>query len=115
VEITAQELNRATLGRQLLLGREALEPGEAVRRVVALQAQHAASPYVALWNRLTGLVAAALRWAGALPEGREIVAVTQAANLASRRLLEAVGMRHEDDIVEFGEKQAVYRRVTGRG
>ncbi|MCF0082370.1 winged helix DNA-binding domain-containing protein [Streptomyces lomondensis] len=54
MEITAQELNRATLGRQLLLGREAMEAGEAVRRVVALQAQHAASPYLALWNRLAG-------------------------------------------------------------
>ncbi|MEU2273041.1 winged helix DNA-binding domain-containing protein [Streptomyces olindensis] len=52
MEITAQELNRATLGRQLLLGREVREAGEAVRRVVALQAQHAASPYLALWNRL---------------------------------------------------------------
>jgi Winged helix DNA-binding domain len=27
---------------------------EAVRRVVALQAQQAASPYLALWNRLAG-------------------------------------------------------------
>ncbi|MET9760791.1 winged helix DNA-binding domain-containing protein [Streptomyces sp. NPDC006372] len=54
MDITAQELNRATLGRQLLLRREALEPAEAVRRVVALQAQHPASPYVALWNRLAG-------------------------------------------------------------
>lgn len=60
MEITAQELNRATLGRQLLLGREAMEPGEAVRRVVALQAQHAASPYLALWNRVAGFDPAGL-------------------------------------------------------
>jgi len=51
--ITARALNRATLGRQLLLGRASLPVAEAVRRVVALQAQHAASPYLALWNRLT--------------------------------------------------------------
>ncbi|WP_043627610.1 winged helix DNA-binding domain-containing protein [Nonomuraea candida] len=51
--ITARELNRSTLARQLLLGREALDVAEAVRRVVALQAQHAASPYLALWNRIT--------------------------------------------------------------
>lgn len=50
---TARELNRATLGRQLLLGREPLGVTEAMRRVVALQAQQAASPYLALWNRLT--------------------------------------------------------------
>jgi hypothetical protein len=52
MDLTARRLNRATLGRQLLLGREPLEVVEAVRRVVALQAQEAASPYIALWNRL---------------------------------------------------------------
>jgi hypothetical protein len=53
--ITARELNRATLARQLLLGREPLGVEDAVRRVVALQAQHPASPHLALWNRLTDL------------------------------------------------------------
>jgi hypothetical protein len=40
------------LGRQLLLRRQSLGVAKAVRRVVALQAQHPASPYLALWNRL---------------------------------------------------------------
>lgn len=53
MKITERELNRASLSRQLLLERESLDVAAAVRRVVALQAQHAASPYVALWNRLT--------------------------------------------------------------
>jgi len=53
VRITAGELNRATLGRQLLSRRESFGVVEAVRRVVALQAQTPASPYLALWNRLT--------------------------------------------------------------
>jgi hypothetical protein len=52
MSITARQLNRATLGRQLLLRREPLSVAEAVRRVVALQAQEPASPYLALWNRL---------------------------------------------------------------
>lgn len=52
MSISARELNRATLGRQLLLRREALDVSDAVRRVVALQAQQPASPYLALWNRL---------------------------------------------------------------
>lgn len=52
--LTARRLNRATLDRQLLLRRERLSVGEGVRRVVALQAQEAASPYLALWNRLSG-------------------------------------------------------------
>ena len=54
MRLTARRLNRATLGRQLLLDRERLDVAGAVRRVVALQAQEAASPYLALWNRLAG-------------------------------------------------------------
>ncbi|MER6125199.1 winged helix DNA-binding domain-containing protein [Streptomyces sp. NPDC001795] len=60
MEITARALNRATLSRQLLLQRQQLDVLEAVRRVVALQAQHPASPYLALWNRLTGFAPADL-------------------------------------------------------
>ena len=50
--VTMRQLNRATLARQLLLGREPLGIIEAVHRVVALQAQEPASPYLALWNRV---------------------------------------------------------------
>ena len=52
--LTSRRLNRATLARQLLLRREPLDVADAVRRVVALQAQHAASPYIGLWNRIAG-------------------------------------------------------------
>ncbi|MFI8357333.1 winged helix DNA-binding domain-containing protein [Streptomyces cyaneofuscatus] len=58
--ITARGLNRSTLARQLLLRREPLDAAEGVRRVVALQAQQPASPYVALWNRLTAFAPAGL-------------------------------------------------------
>ncbi|MFD4695520.1 winged helix DNA-binding domain-containing protein [Streptomyces sp. NPDC058463] len=58
--ITARALNRSTLARQLLLGRESLDVVDAVRRVVALQAQHPASPYLALWNRIGGFDPAGL-------------------------------------------------------
>jgi len=60
MRLTARRLNRATLARQLLLGREPLEVTEGVRRVVALQAQEAASPYLALWNRLASFDPAGL-------------------------------------------------------
>ena len=54
MSLSARELNRATLARQLLLDRSSLSVTDAVRCVVALQAQQPASPYVALWNRLAG-------------------------------------------------------------
>ncbi|HEU4840839.1 MAG TPA: winged helix DNA-binding domain-containing protein [Ilumatobacteraceae bacterium] len=50
--LTPRQLNRATLARQLLLGRQPLNVVDGVRRIVALQAQEAASPYLALWNRI---------------------------------------------------------------
>jgi len=50
--LTAGQLNRATLGRQMLLRRERSGVADAVRRLLALQAQEPASPYLALWNRL---------------------------------------------------------------
>jgi hypothetical protein len=55
VHITGRGLNRATLARQLLLERTDVRVEDAVRQLVALQAQHAPAPYVALWNRILDL------------------------------------------------------------
>jgi len=52
VRLTARRLNRATLARQLLLRREPLDAVAGLTRIVAVQAQEPASPYVALWARL---------------------------------------------------------------
>ena len=52
--MTLRELNRTLLLRQMLLARKRVSAVTAVRRLVALQAQYAPSPYVALWSRVEG-------------------------------------------------------------
>ncbi|MEM7325697.1 MAG: winged helix DNA-binding domain-containing protein [Actinomycetota bacterium] len=49
------QLNRATLQRQLLLRREPATVSDVARRIVALQAQSPPAPYIALWNRIADL------------------------------------------------------------
>jgi|GEM_PF-5717821 len=42
--------------------------------------------------------------------GYELIAKTQMVNLTSKRLLVRLGFQMEDQIVEFGELQAIYRQ-----
>jgi hypothetical protein len=58
--LTQDELNCATLARQLLLERSRLDPVAAVEQIGGLQAQEPGAPYVALWSRLQWFEAAAL-------------------------------------------------------
>jgi len=102
VTITAQQLNRATLARQLLLEREPLGVADGLRHVVALQAQHPASPYLALWNRLTDFDPAEL---DAAFSARDIVKAT-----LMRTTLHAV---HADDYATFHTAMQPTLRAAG--
>jgi winged helix DNA-binding protein len=53
--LSDRALNRATLGRQLLLERAPMPPLDAVTYLVGLQAQNPLDPYLALWSRLSDL------------------------------------------------------------
>jgi hypothetical protein len=90
MSLSSRQLNRATLARQLLLGREPVSVAEGVRRVVALQAQEPPSPYLALWNRLEAFDA------GELDAGLAERTVVKASLL--RLTLHAV---HADDYPPF--------------
>ncbi|MFI0776217.1 GNAT family N-acetyltransferase [Streptomyces sp. NPDC021212] len=57
-------------------------------------------------------VAAAVEWARKLPGDFPVVAVTQSANTGSRRLLEAIGLSSDGEVVEYGEPQTVYRTAS---
>ena len=52
--LTARELNRALLARQLLLERSPAPIPRALERMGGLQAQYAPSMYIGLWSRLDG-------------------------------------------------------------
>jgi hypothetical protein len=70
--LSVRELNRTLLARQLLAGRRRMPVVRAVARLVALQAQYAPSPYVALWSRLEGFQKEQLT--RALVDGRAVKA-----------------------------------------
>jgi hypothetical protein len=52
--LTARELNRALLARQLLLERAPISIPRALERMGGLQAQYAPSMYIGLWSRVDG-------------------------------------------------------------
>ncbi|MFT7620300.1 MAG: hypothetical protein ACI97A_003957 [Planctomycetota bacterium] len=51
-KITQRELNRATLGRQMLLERKQMTPLKAIEKLCGLQAQGPRPPQIGLWTRL---------------------------------------------------------------
>ena len=110
MRMTARGLNRATLGRQLLLRRESLDIAEAVRRAVALQAQHPASPYLALWNRLIDFDPADLDAAfagGTVVKANQVrMTIAQAAKNTAKKLCQL------KDLATTGGKPAAFGPLT---
>ena len=98
--LTRRALNRATLARQLLLGRVERTALDAIADLAGMQAQAPLSPHVGLWTRLRGFAPAEL---DALYEQRRVVraslmratvhVVDARDALAWRALVAPVGVR----------------------
>lgn len=77
--MSARELTLAYLARQMLLGRAAIGPVKALDRLVAVQAQHSPSPYLALAARLEPFAIADLE--GCLRRGTIVKSTLMRATL----------------------------------
>jgi hypothetical protein len=73
VVLSAREVNRATLARQLLLERADVGVVDAIGRLAGMQGQEPKHPYVGLWSRVSGFADADLT---AAVEAREVVRAT---------------------------------------
>lgn len=71
--LTLGELNRSTLARQMLLQREEMPALDALKQLIALQAQLPNPPYIGLWTRLHSFERAELVH---LLENRQVVRAT---------------------------------------
>ncbi|MGW6879416.1 winged helix DNA-binding domain-containing protein [Streptomyces goshikiensis] len=89
--IGTRSLNRATLARQLLLGRAGMSARDAVGHLLGLQAQNVKPPYYQLHARLTGFRPAEL---AGLMESREVVRmVTMRSTIHTHTAHDALTLR----------------------
>jgi hypothetical protein len=83
--LTLRELNRATLARQLLLERKRLSPAAVIERLVGMQAQWPAAPYIGIWTRTTSFEREALERELASGAVVKATVMRQTLHLVTRR------------------------------
>lgn len=109
--LSARELNRATLDRQLLLRRSAMSAEDAVAHLVGLQAQNTRPPYFQLYARLADFDPGEL---SALMESREVVRiVTLRSTLHTHTADDALTLRPLVQAARERELKAFRHGLTG--
>ncbi|MEW2416309.1 winged helix DNA-binding domain-containing protein [Streptomyces sp. NPDC046866] len=88
--LDTRSLNRATLARQLLLGRGGMSAVDAVEHLIGLQAQNVKPPYFQLHARLAGFRTDEL--AGLMEERRVVRMVTMRSTLHTHTARDAVAL-----------------------
>ncbi|MEU6865697.1 winged helix DNA-binding domain-containing protein [Streptomyces sp. NPDC046876] len=89
--LDVRSLNRATLARQLLLGRAEMSASDAVEHLLGLQAQNVKPPYFQLHARLAGFRPAEL--AGLMESRRVVRMVTMRSTLHTHTARDAFTLR----------------------
>lgn len=110
--ISQRALGRATLARQLLLERSPMDPVDAVRHLVGLQAQTPQTWYTGLWSRLRDFNAAAF---GRLLEDRSVVRMAlMRSTIHLVAADDAFGLRHlVQPVIERSTRGAFSRQWAG--
>lgn len=116
--MTVRELNRALLARQMLLMRRRLSVPEALTRLVALQAQYAPSPYIALWSRIEGFRKEQLDRALARGDAIKAGMMRNTLHIAQRAIYPKIAAAHAETIrgraaARGGAPDAVWTALPG--
>jgi Winged helix DNA-binding domain len=108
--LTLRELNRATLGRQLLLERKRLSPRAVIERLVGMQAQSPPAPYVGIWTRTTSFRREALERELARAAIVKATVLRQTLHLHTRRHYALLCAARSE--TNFPENSAVAKRLA---
>jgi hypothetical protein len=119
--VTLRELNRTLLLRQMLLERRRISLVNAVKKLVALQAQYAPSPYVALWSRVEGFrkvhltESDAIVWAATLRGTQHVMARECYPYIAAAYIESRMGRTRNLGVDLEALRKAMPRRLLLRG
>lgn len=106
--LSLRQLNRAALQRQGLVSRASGSVAEVIGALAGLQAQHANSPYVALWSRRLG------QEIRHLEEGIESRAVVKATLMRATLHLVAADDFHAYDVATAQSRTGVWASTAGK-